>query len=61
MPTACLSVADVAGLLRCSEDHVTDLLRSGEKVGVKIGARRWSITEHAYEEFLEARTQAVAS
>lgn len=60
MPTACLSVADVARLLQCSENHVTDLLRTGELVGVKVGARRWAITEPAYEAFLVARTQAVA-
>lgn len=61
MATACLSVADVARLLQCSENHVTDLLRTGQMVGVKVGARRWAITETAYEAFLVEHTQAGAA
>ena len=30
-------------------------------VGVKVGARRWAITETAYEDFLVANTQAGAA
>lgn len=60
-PTRCLSVAQVAELLACSEDHVTDLLRAGEMVGVKVGARRWAVTEGDYEAFIERRRHEVAS
>jgi hypothetical protein len=62
-PERGLTTADVARLLRVSEDKIRRWLRSGELVGVNtattLSARpRWVISPMALEEFQRKRTSA---
>lgn len=60
MPTRCLSVAQVAGLLDCSTRHVYDLIEAGQLPAVRVGERRLSVTEAAYEAFVASRSTVAA-
>lgn len=54
-----LYVGEVAMKLRCTEQHVSDLIEEGQLQGVNIagpGQRKcWRIPVEAYEAFLERR------
>lgn len=50
------AVADVAGFLGCSADHVRDLVRDRELAGTNIGLRGVRIRHTELVKFLDRRT-----
>jgi hypothetical protein len=53
-----ISIAEAAGIMRCSKSWVLVLLRNGELVGSKIHSRAWLVSRRSAEQNAEDYQQA---